>query len=106
MQDLRALVDEFEAKVQDGTHIDFGYSNSNYGMSKLALIAATKVLARQYYDKIAINCCCPGYCKTDMTGQQGTRDPYDGARNAVIPATMENPPTGEYFADFVLSRWQ
>jgi carbonyl reductase 1 len=106
LPELNHLVDDFEAKVQDGTHKDFGYSNSNYGMSKLALIAATKVLAREYRGKVAINCCCPGYCKTDMTSQQGMRDPSDGARNAVIPATMENPPTGEYFADYNLSKWE
>ena len=106
INNLHELVDEFEATVRDGTHEDVGYSNSNYGMSKLALIAATKVLAREFRNRIAVNCCCPGYCKTDMTGQQGTRDPMDGARNAVIPATMENPPTGAYFANFAVSEWQ
>lgn len=105
MNELRNLVDDFETKVQEGTHKHFGYSNSNYGISKLALIAATKVLAREYGDKISINCCCPGYCRTDMSSQRGTQDPVDGARNAVIPATMENPPSGAYFADFVISKW-
>ena len=40
---LTALVDQFEAAVQTGTHKAAGFSSSNYGMSKLALIAATKV---------------------------------------------------------------
>ncbi len=105
MNELRTLVNEFESKVQSGTHQNAGYSNWNYGMSKLALIAATKVLGREYMDKISINCCCPGYCRTDMTGQQGKRDPSDGARNAVIPATMENPPTGAFFEDYNVSNW-
>ena len=101
---LNGLVDDFEASVQDGTHSAKGYSNSNYGMSKLALIAATKVLARENPDVVFI-CCCPGYCKTDMTSQKGLRDPSDGAKNAVIPATMENPPTGAYFSDYKEADW-
>jgi carbonyl reductase 1 len=105
MDELQALVDDFEAKAQLGTHQSAGYSNSNYGMSKLALIAATKVLARDHAGVISINCCCPGYCKTDMTSQHGTRDAADGARNAVIPATMESPPTGAYFSDFLVASW-
>lgn len=105
MNELRTLVDDFEARVQNGTHQDVGFSNWNYGMSKLALIAATKILAREYIGKISINSCCPGYCRTDMTGQRGMRDPVDGARNAVIPATMVNPPTGAFFEDYVVSKW-
>lgn len=105
MAELKSMMDDFEAKVQLGMHESAGYSTSNYGMSKLALIAATKVLARDHAGAISINCCCPGYCKTDMTSQRGVRDPADGARNAVIPATMESPPTGAYFSDFVVATW-
>lgn len=101
---LNALVDKFEADVQAGVHKKNGWGNSNYGASKLALIAASKVWAREN-PGIAINCCCPGYCKTDMTSQRGLRDPNEGAKNAVMPATMENPPTGEFFADFRVSSW-
>lgn len=101
---LNALVDEFEQSVQDGSYLKKGWSRSNYGFSKLTLIAATKVLAREN-PGIAINSCCPGYCKTDMTSQGGTRPPEDGARNAVIPATMENPPTGKHFSDYKLGTW-
>lgn len=104
MTDLHHLINDFEKSVQDQTHKEKGYSNSNYGMSKLALIAATKVLARENSD-VAINCCCPGYCKTDMTSQQGLRDPADGAKNAVIPCTMESPPTGAYFSDYKVAEW-
>ena len=40
-----------------------------------------------------------------MTSQRGPRDPREGAKNAVIPATMEKPPTGEYFADYQIAQW-
>jgi carbonyl reductase 1 len=104
MNELHELVNDFETSAQRGEHWARGYGGSNYGMSKLAVIAATKVLARNN-PYIAINCCCPGYCKTDMSSQQGVRDPADGAKNAVLPATMENPPTGEFFADYHVSTW-
>jgi carbonyl reductase 1 len=104
MEQLHALVDEFERDVLAGRHREKGWSNSNYGMSKLAVIAATKVWARRE-PSIKVNCCCPGYCKTDMTSQKGLRDPADGAKNAVLPATMEHPPTGEFFADYGVASW-
>ncbi|KAL9181977.1 hypothetical protein ACHAXT_012320 [Thalassiosira profunda] len=104
--ELCSLVDKFEADVMNGRHVQEGWGNSNYGFSKLAVIAATKIWAREEAaNGIAVNCCCPGYCDTDMTSHRGPRSPWEGAKNAVIPATMENPPTGEYFADFRVARW-
>lgn len=41
------------------------------GMSKLAVIAATKVLARDE-PAIKVNACCPGYCKTDSEPDHGS----------------------------------
>tara|TARA_B100000780_G_scaffold261781_1_gene214439 strand:+ start:243 stop:395 length:153 start_codon:yes stop_codon:yes gene_type:complete len=37
-----------QADVQAGTHQARGWGRSNYGLSKLALIAATQVLAREH----------------------------------------------------------
>lgn len=104
LPELNSLVDDYERSVQDGSYLTKGWSRSNYGFSKLAVIAATRVLAREN-PGIAINSCCPGYCKTDMTSQGGVRPPEDGARNAVIPATMKNPPTGAHFADYKVGAW-
>jgi carbonyl reductase 1 len=109
-EELLELVDQFEADVKNGNHIARGWGNSNYGLSKLALIAMTKIWAREETGPgpgtgIAVNCCCPGYCDTDMTSHKGPRSPSEGARNAVIPAVMENPPRGEFFADFDISTW-
>lgn len=101
---LNELVEKFESDVKSGAHVENGWGNSNYGMSKLAIIAATKIWARDN-PSIAINCCCPGYCKTDMSSHKGRREPSEGSRNAVIPATMENPPTGQFFKDFAVGKW-
>lgn len=104
--EILALVDVFESDVREGIHLSEGWGNSNYGFSKLALIAMTKVWAREEArNGIAVNCCCPGACATDMSSHRGARDPWEGAKNAVIPALMDNPPSGEYFADFRISTW-
>lgn len=99
------LVDDFERAARDGSHRAQGWGGSNYGTSKLALIAATKVLAREEEGAVRINCCCPGYCDTDMTSHRGTRPPAEGARNAVLPATMVNCPTGQFFKNGAIAEW-
>lgn len=103
---LFSLVEKFQLDVLNDRHRQEGWGNSNYGFSKLALIAMTKIWAREeaMYG-IAVNCCCPGYCATDMSSQRGSRHPSDGAKNAVIPALMDSPPTGQYFSDYIISRW-
>jgi len=101
---LNSMVDNFESDVQDGSYQSKGWGRSNYGFSKLALIAATRVWARENPD-IKVNSCCPGYCTTDMTSRKGPRHPSDGAKNAVLPATMENPPTGEFFENYKVGSW-
>ena len=104
IEELNALMDEFKSDVQAGVHKQKGWSNSNYGISKLGVIAATRVWALRE-QSIRVNSCCPGYCSTDMSSHKGPRPPEEGAKNAVIPATMENPPTGEFFSDYQVSEW-
>jgi len=104
IEQLNSLMKSFENDVHAGVHRQQGWSNSNYGMSKLGVIAATKVLAREE-PNISVNSCCPGFCDTDMTSNMGRRSPEDGARNAVIPATLKTPPTGKHFADYEVSTW-
>ena len=105
MEELNGLMKKFETDVQNDVHAQEGWSNTNYGMSKLGVIAATRVLARQEAPTISVNSCCPGWCATDMAGHQAPRPASEGAKNAVIPATMENPPTGEFFSDYEVSTW-
>ena len=103
---LFSLVEKFQLDVLNDRHRQEGWGNSNYGFSKLALIAMTKIWAREEaMNGIAVNCCCPGYCATDMSSYRGSRHPSDGAKNAVIPALMNNPPTGCHFSDYAVSRW-
>jgi carbonyl reductase 1 len=119
---LNGLVKKFERDVKEGTNKIEGWGNSNYGFSKLALIAYTKVLAREETNRgggkpqVRVNCCCPGYCDTDMTSHRGTRSAADGARNAVMLAMQHNKEGsgagpdgsllhGEFFQNYKVSEW-
>lgn len=106
--ELNNLVNEYEASVTRKSHRKDGYGDNCYGFSKLAVIAATKVLAREEEQNgIKVNCCCPGYCKTDLTSNRGFRDPADGAQNAFMPATIsrEKCPSGSFFKNYELAEW-
>mmetsp|Transcript_35061 Transcript_35061/g.112228 ORF Transcript_35061/g.112228 Transcript_35061/m.112228 type:complete len:254 (-) Transcript_35061:31-792(-) len=97
--DLLATVASFET----GKDKDTG---SDYGLSKLFLIAYTKLLARDSEGtNLKVNACCPGYCNTDMTKGRGPRDPAVGARNAVILAGPHCPHHGAFIQNERPSTW-
>ena len=105
---LNELMTKFHDDVQNGVHRQNGWSNSNYGMSKLGVIAATKVWSQMYEsNELRVMACCPGYCSTDMSSHKGSRSAEDGAKNAVMLATMDNPPppTGCFFQNYEVSSW-
>ena len=107
LRDLELLMHEFVTDVEGGTHAQKGWPNTCYGMSKLGLIALTKVLARDE-PEIMINACCPGYCDTDMTGGKGPRSAEHGARTPVMLALMPLDgvkPTGLFFSDEKEDAW-
>ena len=65
----------------------------NYKMSKIALHAFTRVLAKdigQRADgqKIYVNCVHPGYVQTDMTDNYGNRTPQQGAEYILRVASL------------------
>ena len=76
----------------------------NYKMSKIALHAFTRVLAKdldQRADgqKIYVNCVHPGYVQTEMTKYNGNRTPEEGAKY-ILRATLiaaKDCPLGQYF---------
>ena len=106
---LDELVGAFASAVAAGNHAQQGWGNSNYGFSKLAVIAYTKMLAReQSPGPVKVNCCCPGYCSTDMSSHGGSRTASDGARNAVMLALQEPGPNalnGEFIQDWAVGSW-
>ena len=96
----------FVADVEAGVHAGRGWPNTCYGMSKLGLIALTRVLARDE-PTIRVNSCDPGYCSTDQNHHQGTRPAARGAVTAVLLAVQ--PPndcvSGKHFFDEAEIDW-
>jgi len=86
---LSSLLLRFISSVGKGTYQKDGWPKTTYGVSKIGVIALTKILARQENKKnILINCCCPGYCKTDMSSNRGTKLPEDGAQSLLYLALL------------------
>eukprot|EP00913_Durusdinium_trenchii_P008585 g8062.t1 len=99
---LLRLVFSFVSAVQSGRHREMGWSDSNYGLSKLALIAYTRLLAREE-PQLQVNACCPGYCCTDMSSNRGGQDPAVGARTVL--AAERSGRSGEFFENERISEW-
>ncbi|KAL9243354.1 hypothetical protein vseg_017250 [Gypsophila vaccaria] len=97
----------FLEQVKDGSWTSGGWPQSytDYSMSKLALNCYTRYLAKKLANrpeggKISINCFCPGWVKTAMTGWAGNILVEDGADTgvwlALLPGQQAN---GKFFAE-------
>jgi carbonyl reductase 1 len=100
---LVALVEEFVADAGRGDHAKRGWPSNAYSVSKMAMNALVRVLARELADdprKIAVNAVCPGWVRTRMGGRSAPRTVEQGARTAVWLALLPpDGPTGGYFRD-------
>jgi len=97
----------FQKDVEEGKHEEKGWPNSNYGMSKLGVIAYSNILARDHPQKL-IHSCCPGYCKTDMSSQRGTKTAAQGAVTPVMLSLLSEEhlrPSGQFFTGEEAIRW-
>ena len=91
-EDLIALLQQFVQDVQTGVHTYNGWPDSSYAVSKLGVVAMTKIMARQYRG-IMINSVDPGFCATDQNYGQGIRSAADGA---TIPFRLATMPHNEF----------
>ncbi|PAN44398.1 hypothetical protein PAHAL_9G039600 [Panicum hallii] len=72
---------------------------SAYAVSKAALNAYSRVLARRH-PALRVNCVHPGFVRTDMTVNFGLLPPEEGAGRVVAVALLPaGGPTGAYFQD-------
>ncbi len=96
---LVALVEEFASDVKAGQHEAHGWPSSAYRVSKAALNALTRILARQSA-RVHVNSVCPGWVKTDMGGPGASRTVEHGATGIVWAATLDaGGPHGGFFRD-------
>ena len=98
IDELNALATKFVTDVTNGVHSENNWPNTCYGMSKLCLSIFTRLLSTQE-PTMKVNCCCPGFCDTDMSSHLGTRSPADGATTPVFLALNEGIPSGKFFYD-------
>ncbi|XP_027168140.1 carbonyl reductase [NADPH] 1-like [Coffea eugenioides] len=104
---IDGTMNKFLEQVKDGTWESGGWPQvyTDYSLSKLAVNAYTRLMARILSDrpeghKIYINCYCPGWVKTAMTGWAGHIPPEDGADTAVWLALLpELSVNGKFFAE-------
>ncbi|XP_052306511.1 (-)-isopiperitenone reductase [Populus trichocarpa] len=70
---------------------------SAYVLSKAALNAHTRILAKKY-PNFCINCICPGFVKTDMSNNTGTLSVDEAAEYPVKLALLpDGGPSGLFF---------
>ena len=70
---------------------------SAYTLSKAAISAYTRILAKKYLS-FCINCVCPGFVKTEINYDVGTLSIEEGADNVVRLALLPNGgPSGCFF---------
>lgn len=105
LESLIALVGEFEQAVAAGNHNAGGWPSSAYRVSKAALNALTRILAKTT-PRLRINSVCPGWVRTDMGGPGASRDVEQGARGIVWAATLPaDGPSGGFFRDAKPISW-
>ncbi|KAL8255004.1 hypothetical protein R6Q59_033225 [Mikania micrantha] len=104
---IDSTINKFLEQVKDGSWINGGWpqNNTDYSLSKLAVNAYTRLMARTLFErpkgqKIYINCCCPGWVKTAMTGWAGLTSPEEGADTPVWLALLPGLSiSGMFFAE-------
>ncbi|GLT50277.1 hypothetical protein SLA2020_237730 [Shorea laevis] len=70
---------------------------SAYTLSKAAMNAYARILAKKYPD-FCINCVCPGFVKTDVNYNTGILSVEEGAEGPVRLALLPNgSPSGLFF---------
>lgn len=101
-EDIEGVVSWFLEDVKSGQWRSRGWPElwTDYAVSKLALNAYTRILAKRYEGKgLSANCFCPGYTQTSMTRGKGTHTADDaaliGTRLALLPP--QHLPTGKFF---------
>lgn len=113
MEELVSIMNEFVEAAQKGDHLDKGFMNSTYAMSKVGVTVMTVILQReldeQKTEDIVVNACCPGYVDTDMTSGKGKLTPDQGAITpthcALLPPNISSP-RGKFLREEKVADWK
>lgn len=98
LEKLEEVARKYESDCDAGTDEKEGWPQTSYGMSKLFVNAITKVygkIAKNDNRGVLVNCCSPGYVKTDMSGNSGGTSWDVGAKTSVwlslLPTGIDGP---------------
>ena len=97
-ENVEDVLSEFLKDFKEGSLETKGWGHSSaYVLSKAALIAYTKILAKRY-PSFCINCVCPGFVKTDINWNTGKVPVEEGAAHPVRLALLpKGGPSGLFF---------
>ena len=91
-----------------GNDKTLGWTNTKYGTTKTAVIALSKIHAKELAAKgdILVNSCCPGWVRTDMAGDRAPLSPDEGAVTPVMLALLPpGSPNGEFWRNQKVAEW-
>lgn len=97
-ENVEEVLSEFLKDFKEGSLETKGWGHSSaYVLSKAALNAYTKILAKRY-PSFCINCVCPGFVKTDINWNTGKVPVEEGAAHPVRLALLpKGGPSGLFF---------
>jgi carbonyl reductase 1 len=88
-QNVQEIADSFIRDTADPDSVESkGWLKNTYKVSKALVNAYVRLLAKEQ-DKLLVTACCPGWCKTDMGGQNAFRTAEEGADTPVWLATAD-----------------
>lgn len=104
-QELDNMMNSFVEDTSSGKNPE-KWPTTCYGMSKLGVIAFTKILARMYSNKLIVNAVCPGWCSTSMSSFAGPRSAAKGAETPVWLASSDDiTSSGGFYQDLKEIQW-
>ncbi|HYY47953.1 MAG TPA: SDR family NAD(P)-dependent oxidoreductase [Thermoplasmata archaeon] len=96
---LDAFVASYLSALEVGKAKGEGWPSS-YSVSKIAINALTRILARDLSAKgITVNSVCPGWVRTDMGGPGASRSVPVGARSILLAVKLPPDATGGFYRD-------
>ena len=96
LDELGSYMTDFVEAAREGRHREEGWPNTGYGVSKVGIIAMTRILAREHGGergadgrRILVHSVDPGYCATDQNNNQGFIPASAGAYTPYLLATLD-----------------
>ncbi|XP_062510914.1 carbonyl reductase [NADPH] 1-like [Corticium candelabrum] len=110
VEDLVSIMNQFVSAAETGSHTSSGWPNSAYGVSKVGMMALTRIqsreLAKSGKEDIVVNLCCPGWVQSDMGGAKAHLSVDEGADTPVFLALLPpGSPCGQFFFKREVIQW-